>query len=43
MGDWQIANRLFLKCKKQKPEDVHVKRLMSFMVCTMLRLSIAVL
>jgi hypothetical protein len=32
LGDWQVANRLFLKCKKQKPDDVHLNRLMSFMV-----------
>ena len=31
-GDWQSANRIFGKCKKQKPGDLHVERLLKFMV-----------
>lgn len=31
-GDWQLANRLFIKCTRQNPDDVHIRRLMTFMV-----------
>ncbi len=31
-GDWQSAKRIFAKCKKQKPDDIHVQRILKFMV-----------
>ena len=32
MGDWQNANRMLIRCKKQKPDDRHIQRLLTFMV-----------